>query len=86
MEQPKQKAVIVGVQLQNQTDFAYSMEELRNLAAACYIEVADELSQKAARINPSHYIGTGKIQELLALLEAHEIGRASCRERVSTDV
>ncbi|WP_141505404.1 GTPase HflX [Paenibacillus luteus] len=72
MEQPKQKAIIVGVQLQNQTDFAYSMEELRNLAAACYIEVADELSQKAARINPSHYIGTGKIQELLALLEAHD--------------
>ncbi|MDQ8735011.1 GTPase HflX [Paenibacillus sp. LHD-38] len=72
MEQPKQKAVIVGVQLQNQTDFAYSMEELRNLAAACYIEVADELSQKASRINPSHYIGTGKIQELLALLEAHD--------------
>ncbi|OBZ11357.1 MULTISPECIES: GTPase HflX [Bacillales] len=72
MEQPLQKAIIVGVQLQNQTDFAYSMEELRNLAAACYIEVADELSQKAARINPSHYIGTGKIQELLALLEAHD--------------
>jgi GTP-binding protein HflX len=72
MEQPLQKAIIVGVQLQNQTDFAYSMEELRNLAAACYIEVADELSQKAARINPSHYIGTGKIQELLVLLEAHD--------------
>jgi GTP-binding protein HflX len=72
MEQPKQKAIIVGVQLQNQTDFAYSMEELRNLASACYIEVVDELSQKAARINPSHYIGAGKIQELLALLEAHD--------------
>lgn len=72
MEQPQQKAIIVGVQLQNQTDFSYSMEELRNLAAACYIEVVDELSQKAARINPSHYIGTGKIQELLALLEAHD--------------
>jgi len=72
MEQPKQKAIIVGVELQNQADFAYSMEELRNLASACYIEVVDELSQKAARINPSHYIGTGKIQELLALLEAHD--------------
>jgi GTP-binding protein HflX len=72
MEQTKQKAIIVGVQLQNQTDFEYSMEELRNLAAACYIEVVDELSQKAARVNPTHYIGTGKIQELLALLEAHD--------------
>ncbi|CAM4491247.1 GTP-binding protein HflX [Paenibacillus endophyticus] len=72
MEQPNQKAVIVGVELQNQTDFAYSMEELRNLAAANSIEVVDEISQKAARINPTHYIGTGKIQELLALLEAHD--------------
>lgn len=72
MEQPKQKAIIVGVELQRQTDFAYSMEELRNLAAANNIEVVDELSQKADRINPTHYIGTGKIEELLALLEAHD--------------
>lgn len=72
MEQPQQKAIIVGVQLQNQTDFAYSMQELRNLASACYLDVVDELSQKATRVNPSHYIGTGKIQELRALLEGHE--------------
>ncbi|WP_424768477.1 GTPase HflX [Paenibacillus sp. sgz302251] len=72
MEQPKQKAIIVGIQLQNQTDFAYSMQELRNLADACNIDVADELSQKAARVNPSHYIGTGKIDELRALAEAHD--------------
>ncbi|WP_138755056.1 GTPase HflX [Paenibacillus sinopodophylli] len=72
MEQTNQKAIIVGVELQNQTDFAYSMEELRNLAAANNIEVVDELSQKAARINPTHYIGTGKIQELLALLDGHD--------------
>lgn len=72
MEQPKRKAIIVGVQLQNQTDFDYSMQELRNLAEACYIDVVDELSQKAARIHSSHYIGTGKIQELQALLEAHD--------------
>ncbi|MFF2482295.1 GTPase HflX [Paenibacillus sp. NPDC058071] len=70
--QPEQRAVIVGVQLQHQNNFAYSMEELRNLAAACYIDVAAELSQKASRVNPSHYIGTGKIEELRALLEAHE--------------
>ncbi|MDF2669027.1 MAG: GTP-binding protein [Paenibacillus sp.] len=73
MEQPQQKAIIVGVQLQNQDDFAYSMEELRNLASACYIEVIDELTQKATRVNPSHYIGTGKLQELRALLEAHDV-------------
>ncbi|MEK3881209.1 GTPase HflX [Paenibacillus sp. FSL M7-0420] len=72
MEHVQQKAVIVGMQLQNDTNFAYSMEELRNLAAACEIEVVAELSQKSSRVNPSHYIGTGKIQELALLMEQHE--------------
>lgn len=72
MEPVQQKAVIVGIQLQNDTNFAYSMEELRNLAAACEIEVVAELSQKSSRVNPSHYIGTGKIQELALLMEQHE--------------
>lgn len=72
MESIQQKAVIVGVQLQNDNNFEYSMEELRNLAAACEIEVVAELSQKASRVNPSHYIGTGKIQELALLIEQHE--------------
>jgi GTP-binding protein HflX len=70
MEPTQQTAIIVGVQLQHDNNFAYSMEELRNLAAACGVEVTRELSQKASRINPSHYIGTGKIEELRALQEA----------------
>lgn len=72
MESLQQKAVIVGVQLQNDNNFDYAMEELRNLAAACDLEVAAELSQKASRVNASHYIGTGKIRELAVLLEQHE--------------
>ncbi|OBZ10821.1 GTPase HflX [Bacillus sp. FJAT-27264] len=70
MEPTQQTAIIVGVQLQQDHNFAYSMEELRNLAAACNIEVIGELSQKTSRINPSHYLGTGKIEELKALMEA----------------
>ncbi|MFC3749438.1 GTPase HflX [Paenibacillus sp. GCM10012306] len=70
MEPTQQTAIIVGVQLQQDHNFAYSMEELRNLAAACNIEVVGELSQKTSRINPSHYLGTGKIGELRALMEA----------------
>ncbi|MHA7965217.1 GTPase HflX [Paenibacillus sp. CAU 1782] len=70
--QNRPKAVIVGVQLQRDHDFAYSMMELRNLADACNIEVVGELSQKAERVNPSHYIGSGKIDELRALMEGLE--------------
>lgn len=69
MEQRKEKAVIVGVNLNDRPDFAYSMEELRNLAAACDVDVVGELSQNAHRVNPSHYIGTGKIRELAELAE-----------------
>ncbi|WP_168118654.1 GTPase HflX [Paenibacillus sp. HB172176] len=71
-EEPRQKAVIAGVELKGGGDFDYAMQELRNLADACYIEVVDQLSQKLERINPSHYIGTGKLDELKILLEAHE--------------
>ncbi|MBB6733615.1 GTPase HflX [Cohnella zeiphila] len=83
MEQTRHKAVIVGVQLPHQADFAYSMEELRNLADACAIEAAGELSQKSAHINPSHYIGRGKVEELKALLEAAGASTAIFNDELS---
>ncbi|QAY67254.1 GTPase HflX [Paenibacillus protaetiae] len=69
MEQTRERAIIVGVQLQHHDNFAYSMEELRSLADACYIDVAGELTQKAERVNPAHYIGAGKLDELRAIRE-----------------
>ncbi|WP_159886133.1 GTPase HflX [Paenibacillus puerhi] len=83
MEQQQSNAVIVGIQLQHQTDFAYSMEELRNLAAACQVEVVGELIQKLERINPSHYIGSGKIEELKSLLEASDASVVICNDELS---
>ncbi|WP_238650633.1 GTPase HflX [Paenibacillus piscarius] len=83
METVQPRAVIVGIQLQHDTNFAYSMEELRNLADACDIEVAAELSQKSSRVNPSHYLGTGKIQELALLMEQHEATVAIFNDELS---
>ena len=45
------------------------MEELRNLTDACDIEVGGEIVQNLQRINKSHYVGTGKIDEIRALVE-----------------
>lgn len=73
MTQPfKDKAVIIGLQMNGQEDFEHSMEELGNLANACDIEVAAVLTQKAERIHPAHYIGSGKIEELSDLLKMLE--------------
>ncbi|MCY9659714.1 GTPase HflX [Paenibacillus chondroitinus] len=83
MEQQKEKAIIIGVQLWNRSDFAYSMEELSNLAEACHIDVVGELSQKVTRVNPSHYIGTGKIQELAALFSDKDASVVICNDELT---
>ncbi|WP_110926568.1 GTPase HflX [Bacillus massiliglaciei] len=72
MEELEQKAVLAGVNINNQFDFDYSMEELANLTAACEVEVAGVITQNLKRVNPSHYIGTGKIEEVKALLDYHD--------------
>ncbi|PEK44889.1 GTPase HflX [Bacillus toyonensis] len=66
MEELLQRAVIVGVNLGNEDDFVYSMEELTNLAEACDVEVIGQVTQNLQRVNPSHYIGKGKIEEVAA--------------------
>ncbi|MDQ0898888.1 MULTISPECIES: GTPase HflX [unclassified Paenibacillus] len=83
MEQLKEKAIIVGVHILNHPDFSYSMEELNNLASACHIEVVGELSQKVTRVIPSHYIGTGKIQELSQLITERNASVVICNDELS---
>lgn len=71
METQTETAIIVGLHLshRSQEDFDYSMDELKALADACHIEVLGKVTQKAQRVTPSHYIGTGKIEELKAVAD-----------------
>lgn len=59
-----ERAVLVGVNIQTDEHFEYSMEELKNLAEAIEVEVVGEVTQNLERRNPSHYVGTGKISEI----------------------
>lgn len=59
-----EKAILVGVNLRNDEHFDYSMEELKNLAEALNVEVAGIVTQNLERVTPSHYVGTGKIEEV----------------------
>ncbi|WP_285399030.1 GTPase HflX [Lysinibacillus sp. fls2-241-R2A-57] len=59
-----EKAILVGVNLRNDEHFDYSMEELKNLAEALNVEVVGIVTQNLERITPSHYVGTGKIEEI----------------------
>jgi GTPase len=71
MMEQKERALLVGVNLKKQDDlnFEYSMEELKELAIACEMEVVGMVSQKLNRVNTSHYIGKGKIEEVVQFIE-----------------
>ncbi|MFD1927624.1 GTPase HflX [Sporosarcina siberiensis] len=59
-----ERAILVGVKTQTDTHFEYSMEELQNLAEAIEVVVVGTVTQNLERRNPSHYVGTGKIDEI----------------------
>ena len=68
-----QKAILVGVNLNENLDFDHSMEELENLAEACEIEAAAQVVQNLPTVNNAFYIGTGKVEEvknLVSMLDA----------------
>lgn len=83
MEQ-KQKAIIAGVNLNSQKDFEDSMEELANLADACDIEVVGEITQKLNEVSTSHYLGTGKLQEILLLLKEKNVDLVIFNDELSS--
>ncbi len=64
LEERKERAVIVGVDLGTTDDFEESMEELEALAEACNMEVVCIVTQKMPAIHHSLYIGTGKVAEV----------------------
>ena len=68
------KAIIVGVKLDDvlQTKFEEEMEELKNLAVACDIDVVDSMYQELPEFNPKTYVGKGKVQEIKEFSEALE--------------
>lgn len=64
----RQRALIVGCNINNDKGFLNMMEELSGLADACDIEVVGEITQKLERVYSSHYIGKGKVLEVISLI------------------
>lgn len=62
-----EKVILVGCQLPTDTDehFFYSMEELRSLTKTAGGMVLATVTQKRNRMEASTYIGKGKVEELL---------------------
>jgi len=72
MEQTKEKAVLVSVNLGDDYLFNYQLEELINLCAACDVLVVDTVTQNLRHLHPAYYVGKGKLDELQITCEALE--------------
>ncbi len=74
MDASYERVLLVGVDDgTRKEDFASSMEELKSLAKACFMEPVGAITQKMECINKGLYIGTGKVKEVkeaVSLLEA----------------
>jgi GTP-binding protein HflX len=67
--------VLVGIVSQNQTEEQTKeyLDELAFLAETAGVEVKKSFTQKLDTPNPKTFIGTGKLNEIQAYMEEHEI-------------
>lgn len=65
------KAILAAIDFKRDKDFSFedSIDELKELAKACNIEVLDVLTQKKEKPDTGTYLGIGKLDELRLLIE-----------------
>ena len=67
-----ERALLVGVNLNNGEDYKLSLEELGSLAEACEMEVVGSVEQNLIDVHKAFYIGTGKVEEVKEVAEEKE--------------
>ncbi|WP_428908288.1 GTPase HflX [Niallia sp. Krafla_26] len=71
--QEREKVILVGCQTtEDDLPFQYSMDELASLTKTANAQVLTTLTQKRERVDHSTYIGRGKVEELVALVDELE--------------
>jgi len=67
MEITMERALLVGVNLNDGEDYLTSLKELGALAEACEMEVTATAEQTLDQVHKAFYIGTGKVEEVKEL-------------------
>jgi GTP-binding protein HflX len=80
-----EKAVLIGVitQEQNEDKSKEYLDELEFLTYTAGGEVVKRFTQKMTIPNPKTFIGTGKMEEVRAFIETHDIGTAIFDDELS---
>jgi GTP-binding protein HflX len=80
-----EKTILIGVvtQDQNEEKSKEYLDELEFLAYTAGGEVRKRFTQKMASPNPKTFVGTGKMEEIQAYIEAHRITTAIFDDELS---
>lgn len=67
------RALLVGLNFNNETNTEYYLNELEKLAEAVGIKTVDKIIQNAKSISPKFYIGSGKVLEIKHMIDILDI-------------
>ena len=79
----QERAILVGVELQETENFDMSMEELASLAKTAGAEVVASYTQKRERYDSKSFVGSGKLEEIKAMVDADEITTVIVNNRLT---
>lgn len=79
----KEKTLIVGLQLFNESDIEDSMDELEELVKAAGGVVLFRIIQKKNTIDPAYFIGRGKALEIKEYCQLHDIDTVVFNDELS---
>ncbi len=83
IEELRERVILVGVSFQDGDDAEDSLEELADLVDTAGAEVVGTIIQKRATIHPGTYVGTGKLEEIRAMLIATDATGIVCDDELS---
>ena len=79
----QERAILVGVELQETENFDMSMEELASLAKTAGAEVVASYTQKRERYDSKSFVGSGKLEEIKAMVDTDEITTVIVNNRLT---
>lgn len=85
-EQSLETAILVGVHAQTDEDFNFesTMEELASLSQTCQLNVKAQFSQNRNNVDNKFYVGKGKLDEIKAYVEFHDIDVVVANDELTT--
>ena len=78
-----ERILLVGVSLDNEEDTIESLAELAELTKTAGGEVVREVYQNREQIHPGTYVGKGKLEEIIDIIEEDDIDAVVCDDELS---